>query len=280
MEYENYERMPVWDGKFTPGRTIISVRGVSLEYSGDSVSVFALDDIDLDIGEGEFICLLGPSGCGKSTLLNLLAGFIKPTSGEVLMNGLPLRGPDWHRGVVFQQPALYPWLNVWKNAAFGLRMRKAAASEIRERVDYYLKKVKLSEFQNLRVYELSGGMKQRLSIARVLAGDPIILLMDEPFGALDALTRAQMQTMLRNIWAETKKTIFFITHDVDEALSLATKVIVMSPRPGRLVESFATEFVFQFGGDLTSDIRADRSYIAMRERILALISAEHTEFSI
>jgi taurine transport system ATP-binding protein len=280
MNCGDYEREQVWDERFVPGETIISVRGVSLEYSGGSAAVPALADIDIDIGEGEFICLLGPSGCGKSTLLNLLAGFAEPTSGEVLMDGLPVKGPDWHRGVVFQQPALFPWLNVWKNAAFGLRMRKTDAAEIREKVDYYLEKVKLSEFRNHRVYELSGGMKQRLSIARVLAGNPVILLMDEPFGALDALTRAQMQTMLRNIWAETKKTIFFITHDVDEALSLATKVIVMSSRPGRFVKSFDTRFTFRFSGDQNSDVRAERSYISIREQILDLIITEHTEFSI
>lgn len=262
------------------GEAIISLKDVALTYHGGVTPVDAISDINLDVREREFICLLGPSGCGKSTLLKLLAGFTTPSRGEVLMRGEPISGPGWERGVVFQQAALYPWLNVWDNAAFGLRMRKMDKKIINEKVSHYLDRVGLTEFRNHRIYELSGGMKQRLSIARVLANDSAILLMDEPFGALDALTRSQMQTMLRGLWSETRKTILFITHDVDEALSLATKILVMSKRPGRIIKTIEPEFSQSFSADRANSIRSGKVYTEMREQILDLISLERLEYFI
>lgn len=196
-------------------KNIISLKNINLTYKSSNTRIDALKDINLDIFEGEFICVLGPSGCGKSTLLKIIAGFIDPTEGSAYMDGNVIKGPDWHRGVVFQQPPLYPWLNVEDNVKFGLKMRKVPLDESNKKVDLFLEKVGLTEFSKHKPYELSGGMKQRVAIARVLVNNPRVLLMDEPFGALDALTREQMQNLLRNIWLDTKKTIFFITHDVD-----------------------------------------------------------------
>ncbi len=210
------------------GDTIIEIQELNLEYKTKQNSVNALENINLKIKQGEFVCLLGPSGCGKSTLLKTMAGYIAPTSGSVLMEGKPILGPDWNRGVVFQSPTLYPWLNVKKNVGFGPKMKGLAASEIDEISHHFLEQVDLLGFSDKRTFELSGGMKQRVALARVLANYPKMILMDEPLGALDALTRSKMQSLIRNIWRENKSTVFFITHDVDEALSLGTRVLVMS----------------------------------------------------
>ena len=201
-----------------------------------------LDSVNLNIYRNEFVCVLGPSGCGKSTLLKIIAGFEKPTSGEVLLDGKKVNGIDWHRGVVFQQPNLYEWFSVKNNVNFGLRMRKFPKSEIEQKTLKMLKKVGREEFADKKVYELSGGMKQRAGIARALINEPDILLMDEPFSALDALTREQMQDFVRKIWWESGKTIFFITHDVDEAMMLGSRVIVLSKRPGRILEEISLDF--------------------------------------
>ena len=184
------------------GEELVRLEQISLTYNSDN-SVEALSEIDLTINEGEFVCVLGPSGCGKSTLLKIIAGFIKPTQGKSLMSGQEITGPDWHRGVIFQQPQLYPWLSVEDNVQFGLKMRKIPEPKRREIARTFLEKVGLLEFRKHKPYELSGGMKQRVAIARVLANDSKALLMDEPFGALDALTREQMQSLLRNIcWGD------------------------------------------------------------------------------
>jgi taurine transport system ATP-binding protein len=259
---------------------IVSLRRVGLTYKAGNKQVNALEDINLDIEAGEFVCLLGPSGCGKSTLLKIIAGFISPTEGEATVNGNIITGSDWHRGVVFQQPALYPWLNVEDNVKFGLKMRKIPKAERTRITEYYLKKVGLFEFRKYKPYELSGGMKQRISIARVLVNSPLVLLMDEPFGALDALTRDQMQNLLRNIWWETKKTILFITHDVDEALSLGTKVLVMSSRPGRIIKEFKTSFTIGMTSDNSNPIRFTPDFRNLREQVLNLINNERTEYNI
>ncbi len=252
-------------------KELLSLNQVELIYQSQS-NTLALKDINLQIFEGEFVCILGPSGCGKSTLLQIIAGFIPPTGGSITMDGESIKGPDWHRGVVFQQPALYPWLNVEDNIKFGLKMRKVPEKESQIAVEFYLKKVGLFEFRKHKIYELSGGMKQRVAIARVLANNPRVLLMDEPFGALDALTREQMQNLLRNIWWETNKTLFFITHDVDEALALGTRVLVMSKRPGRIIKELKTTFTNSITGESGNRTRYTKEFQEYREEILNLIN--------
>ena len=184
------------------------------------------------------------------------------------------------RGVVFQQPSLYPWLNVEDNVKFGLKMMKIPKEEGNKIALHFLEKVGLMEFRKHKTYELSGGMRQRISIARVLANSPLVMLMDEPFGALDALTREQMQTLIRNIWWETKKTILFITHDVDEALSLGSRVIVMSPGPGRIIKEFKTNFTKKITSDNGNDVRFKSQYKELREQILDLINNVHSEYRV
>ncbi|MBN7773981.1 ABC transporter ATP-binding protein [Clostridium aminobutyricum] len=258
---------------------VITLDNVMLTYEAEH-SVNALEDIHIKINEGEFVCLLGPSGCGKSTLLKIIAGFIKPTKGTATMSGTPINGPDWHRGVVFQQPPLYPWLNVEDNVKFGLKMRKIPSRIGKETVNEYLEKVGLLEFGKNRIYELSGGMRQRVAIARVLVNNPKVLLMDEPFGALDALTREQMQNLIRKIWWETGKTILFITHDVDEALSLGTRVLIMSKRPGRIIKEFKVNFTKSITGENSDRTRYTNEFQELREQILNLINKTDATYSI
>jgi NitT/TauT family transport system ATP-binding protein len=207
---------------------VIELRGVTKSF-GDIV---ALDGIDLEVARGEFVCLLGPSGCGKSTLLNAVAGFVAPTSGEILANGTRVAEPGPDRGMVFQEYALFPWMTVRANVAFGLEMR--GEKNIDAQVDALLAKLRLSEFADRFPKDLSGGMRQRVAIARVLALDSPILLMDEPFGALDALTRRNLQDELLRIWLELHKTILFVTHSIDESIYLADRIVVMTYRPGRV----------------------------------------------
>jgi NitT/TauT family transport system ATP-binding protein len=206
----------------------IQIRGVTKSFD----NIVALDGIDLDVAAGEFVCLLGPSGCGKSTLLNAVAGFVAPTSGEILANGARVADPGPDRGMVFQEYALFPWMTVRANVAFGLEMR--AEREVRAKVDGLLAKLRLSEFAERFPKDLSGGMRQRVAIARVLALDSPILLMDEPFGALDVLTRRNLQDELLRIWLELHKTILFVTHSIDESIYLADRIAVMTYRPGRI----------------------------------------------
>jgi ABC-type nitrate/sulfonate/bicarbonate transport system ATPase subunit len=197
--------------------------------------VQALERIDLNIEPGQFVCLAGPSGCGKTTLLRLIAGFMRPSEGAIRVDGERVCRPAAERGVVFQQPTLFPWLSVRKNVELGPKLRGIPAAERRQHADHFLSMVGLADFAERRPYELSGGMQQRAQIARVLTNDPDIVLMDEPFGALDALTRERLQNELLEIWRATGKTILFITHSVDEAVFLGSRVMVMSPRPGRIV---------------------------------------------
>lgn len=212
---------------------IDNVRKVFNTRNGEMI---ALNGVNLDIKENEFICVVGPSGCGKSTLLNIIAGLSEPTSGKVYCDGKEVHGTGIERGVVFQQYALFPWLTVKKNVMFGLKLKGIKGKEAEEIAMKYIKMVQLEDFVNHYPKELSGGMKQRVAIARAYAVNPSILLMDEPFGALDAQTRTQLQQELLETWEKERKTCFFITHDVDEAIILAQKVIIMSARPGCIKE--------------------------------------------
>ncbi len=208
----------------------IEIRGVTKHFDG----LVALDGIDFEIGRGELVCLLGPSGCGKSTLLNAVAGFSLPTSGEIIAAGKRVSEPGPDRGMVFQEYALFPWMTVRANVAFGLDMRGETHPQIDEKVAALLDKLHLGEFAGRFPKDLSGGMRQRVAIARVLALDSPILLMDEPFGALDALTRRNLQDELLRIWTELKKTILFVTHGIEESIYLADRIVVMTYRPGRV----------------------------------------------
>ena len=214
----------------------VKIDNVVKKYQGRNGEVVALNGVSLDIHENEFICVVGPSGCGKSTLLNNIGGLDTPTSGTIYVDGKPVDGPSPERGIVFQQYALFPWLTVEQNVAFGLKLQGKSKEECAEITKKYLKMVELEKFADSYPKELSGGMKQRAAIARAYAVNPEVLLMDEPFGALDAQTRTQLQSELLQTWQEEKKTCFFITHDVEEAIILAQRVVIMSARPGRIKE--------------------------------------------
>lgn len=253
---------------------LIAIDNVTLAYAQNSDMVPAIDGINLNIYPGEFVCVMGPSGCGKSTLLNILAGFITPTAGSVRLNQKEIKGIDAQRGVVFQHPPLYEWYSLRKNVAFGPMMKKVPRQKIEEDVKTYLDKVGLADFADKRVYELSGGMKQRAAIASALINNPDILLMDEPFGALDALTREQMQGLIRKIWWNTGKTIFFITHDVDEALLLGTRILVMTRRPGKITADIPAHFTKDFVQEDSDDARYTEAFQQKRKYILSLINEQ------
>ena len=221
--------------------THIDVKHVNKVFKTDNREVVALRDINLQIPQGQFVCLLGPSGCGKSTLLNAIAGFSLPSSGEITADGQLITGPGPERGMVFQEYALFPWMTVEKNIAFGLEVKGMAAAEIKQRVDQLLSMLSLSDFRNRFPKDLSGGMRQRVAIARVLALDSPIMLMDEPFGALDALTRRNLQDELLRIWSKLKKTIIFVTHSIEEAIYLADRIVVMTYRPGTVKRDMIVE---------------------------------------
>ena len=218
------------------GDVIVKIDHVEKIYQSRSGEVVALNGVDMEIRENEFVCVVGPSGCGKSTLLNIIAGLERPTSGRVCVKGKEVVNPGSERGVIFQQYALFAWLTVKKNVKFGLKLRGVKEPELSAIADKYIRLVGLEEFGDSYPKELSGGMKQRVAIARAYAVNPEILLMDEPFGALDAQTRTQLQTELLETWEKEKKTCFFITHDVEEAIILAQRVVIMSARPGRVKE--------------------------------------------
>ena len=212
----------------------IVIDHVNKVFEGDGRRMVALQDITLEIPHGQFVCLLGPSGCGKSTLLNAVAGFAPPTTGRVLADGVPVAGPGPERGMVFQEYALFPWMTVEQNVGFGLEIKGMARAQIAARVGELLKLLSLEDFAKRYPKDLSGGMRQRVAIARVLALDSPIMLMDEPFGALDALTRRNLQDELLRLWAELKKTVIFVTHSIEEAIYLADRIVVMTYRPGTI----------------------------------------------
>lgn len=219
----------------------IRIEGVNMVFGGQDHEVVALQNIDLEIPRGQFACLLGPSGCGKSTLLNAVAGFAPPSSGAILVDGRPVTGPGPQRGMVFQEYALFPWMTVEQNIRFGLEIKRLRGPEIERRVDELLRLLSLADFRARYPKDLSGGMRQRVAIARVLALDSPILLMDEPFGALDALTRRNLQDELLRLWAELKKTILFVTHSIEEAIYLADRIVVMTYRPGTIKRDILVE---------------------------------------
>jgi NitT/TauT family transport system ATP-binding protein len=227
--------------KQTPGAQggiSFSIEGVSKTFPGRTHAVEALKPVDLEIAAGEFICLLGPSGCGKSTLLSIVAGLETVSRGRVLVDGQEVKGAGTDRVLLFQEAALFPWLDVRGNVAFGLRQAGVAAKRRAEIAQHFINLVHLQGFERSYAHQLSGGMKQRVAIARALAINPAVLLMDEPFGALDALTRDSLHTELETIWSETRKTILFVTHNVREAVALADRVIIFSQRPGRILCEF------------------------------------------
>ncbi|MGC4018886.1 MAG: ABC transporter ATP-binding protein [Muricomes sp.] len=250
---------------------LIQAEEVNLSYNVVNGNVQALENVSFNIYRGEFICVLGPSGCGKSTLLKILAGFIPPSSGDILLEGKKIKGIDWNRGVVFQNPPLYEWLSVRNNISFGPKMRKIPKRDYREETNKFLEKMGLEEFADKKIYELSGGMKQRVSIARALINNPEILLMDEPFGALDAFTRENMQTLIRKIWWESGKTIFFITHDVEEALLLGSRILVLSRNPGRVIDDVAVRFSRQIVEESAKNVQFTEDFYKYREKLLKLI---------
>jgi NitT/TauT family transport system ATP-binding protein len=214
----------------------LKLHGVTKAFQSEEVEINALEDINLEVKPNEFLCIIGPSGCGKTTLLRMIAGLDYPSSGEIILDGDRVSGPSPDRGMVFQEYSLFPWRTVLKNIEFGLKIRGMEDKERSKIAERYLELVGLQDFGNSYPYELSGGMKQRVAIARALATEPSILLMDEPFGSVDAQTRNVLQEELLEIWRRTKKTILFVTHSVDEAVYLADRVAVMSARPGRIIE--------------------------------------------
>jgi len=220
----------------------LAIEEVSKSFKTGTGVVQALDRVSLQVGEGEFVCLVGASGCGKSTLLNIIAGLEKPDGGNVLADGKPVTRPGRERLVMFQEPALFPWLDVFGNVLFGLKLKPNLSKKNRHDVaKYYLELVGLSRFERANIHELSGGMKQRVSLARALAPNPRVLLMDEPFAALDALTREQLYGDIQQIWKARRKTIVFVTHNVREAACLGDRVLLFSPHPGRIREEFPVE---------------------------------------
>ncbi|GAB3662791.1 ABC transporter ATP-binding protein [Actinocorallia lasiicapitis] len=246
----------------------ISIRGVTKTFGvrganlGRPAEFTAVSEIDLDVRTGEFLTLVGPSGCGKSTLLDLIAGLTKPATGEILLDGEPITGPGLDRGIVFQQYALFPWRTAQGNIEFGLEAKKIPKRQRRERAKEFLDLVGLTGFEDRYPHELSGGMRQRVAIARSLAFDPDVLLMDEPFAALDAQTRESLQEELLGIWERTGKTVVFITHGIDEAVYLGQRVAIMTSRPGRIKEIVDVSFDTREG-----DLRADPRFGEYRHHI-------------
>jgi NitT/TauT family transport system ATP-binding protein len=264
----------------------ISIERLHIHLGQGARAFEAVRDVSLDVAPGEFICLLGPSGCGKSTLLGALAGHLRPSGGAIRVDGMAVDGPHPERGLVFQQHTLFPWKKVLHNVAFGLKMKGVARAEREQRARELIKLVGLEGFEQHYPSQLSGGMKQRVEIARVLINQPRVMLMDEPFGALDAQTRLMMQQLLLDVWDRIKTTVVFITHDIDEALFLADRILVMSPRPGRIVEELRLDFARPRDAELVTAPEFTRlkrhclallhptSYLAPLERLSPLGAAQ------
>jgi NitT/TauT family transport system ATP-binding protein len=249
-----------------PSRTKLRAQNISMTFKRDGKSTSVLENVSLEVGEGEFLCLLGPSGCGKSTMLNCMAGFLSPSAGEVRIDGEIVTGPDPRRIFVFQERGVFPWLTVEGNIGFGLF--KLSAEERAQRIAHYIKLVGLEGFEKSYPQELSGGMKQRLEVARALAVNPDMMFLDEPFGALDSITRLIMRGELLRIWEAEKKTIIFVTHDIEEAVQLADRVVVMSARPARIQQ------IVEIDIPHPRDISSPR-YLELRDGIFEQIGLAH-----
>ena len=237
----------------------------------DGGKVEALKNINLNIKEGELLSVLGPSGCGKTTLLNIVAGFLAPTAGTISLGGDLVTGPSPERGMVFQKGALFEWMSVRKNVAFGPELKGMPKGEMNEKVDHLLDVVGLQDFKEKAIYELSGGMQQRVALARCLANEPDVILMDEPLGALDALTREKMQGLVLKLWKETGKTIILITHSVEEALLLGERLLVMAPRPGRIHKEYNLPFAELGVGQDLREVKKHKKFGKTRDEILTMI---------
>ena len=250
----------------------LEIQNISMRFDLPTGShVQALQNVSLELKQGELMSVLGPSGCGKTTLLNIVAGFLAPTEGKIMLNGHQVNGPDAERGMVFQQGALFEWMSVRENVSFGPRMAGKSKSEWAGNVDHLLDVVGLQDFKEKMVYELSGGMQQRVALARCLANDPDVILMDEPLGALDALTREKMQGLVLKLWKETGKTIILITHSVEEALLLGERLLVMAPRPGRIHKEYRLPFADLGVGKDLREVKQHPEFGPRREEILSMI---------
>ena len=252
----------------------VDARGVSLTFQTSDGAVEALANVDLQISEGDFVSFIGPSGCGKTTLLRIIADLERPTAGSILINGI---SPEQarlqrHYGYIFQAPALYPWRTIERNVALPLEIMGFPANQRRERVARYLKLVNLSGFERKFPWQLSGGMQQRASIARALSFDPALLLMDEPFGALDEIVRDHLNEQLLRLWDQTGKTVVFVTHSIPEAVFLSTKIVVMSPRPGRIIDIIRCDFP----RDRTLEIRETPEFIKVAQRVRSGLRSGHS----
>lgn len=255
---------------------MLSVSHLTARYGGQ----LALEDINLSIDQGELVVVLGPSGCGKTTLLNLIAGFFPAESGSITLDGKTVDGPGAERGVVFQHEGLLPWRNVVDNVAFGLQLAGVEKRQRREIARQMLRKVGLSDAGGKFIWQLSGGMRQRVGIARALAADPQLLLLDEPFGALDAFTREQMQELLLNLWRDSGKQVLLITHDIEEAVFLASELILLSPGPGKVIERLSLDFGRRYAaGEACRAIKSDPAFIERREYVLSRVFQQREVFA-
>ncbi len=252
--------------------TLLDLQNLSMRFpQPESGETIALSDITLSIGKGDLVSIVGPSGCGKTTLLSILAGFQRQTEGQARVNGRPITGPGRDRGIVFQQGALFEWMSVARNVDFGPRMAGMARAEREALVTRLLAQVGLQGFADKAVWQLSGGMEQRVALARCLANDPDLILMDEPLGALDALTREKMQSLVLDLWQQTGKTILLITHSVDEALLLGERLIVMAPRPGRILQDLRLPFARIAAAGNLREVKQSKAFRTQREDILSTI---------
>lgn len=255
---------------------MLTITNLSADYGGKP----ALEEINLTLDGGELLVVLGPSGCGKTTLLNLIAGFVPYQRGSIHLEGKKVDGPGAERGVVFQNEGLLPWRNVQDNVALGLQLAGVNKTERRDIAALMLKKVGLEGAEKRFIWQLSGGQRQRVGIARALAANPQLLLLDEPFGALDAFTREQMQTLLLTLWHETGKKVLLITHDIEEAVFMATELVLLSPGPGRVLERLSLDFARRFvAGESCRSIKSDPQFIAQREYVLSRVFEQREAFS-
>ena len=257
-----------------PASLAVHAQGVSLTFQTTDGEVQALSNVDLDVAEEDFVSFIGPSGCGKTTLLRIIADLEQPTAGTVLVNGVAAEQArlQRHYGYIFQAPALYPWRTIERNVALPLEVMGFDAAQRRERVELYLKLVNLSGFERKYPWQLSGGMQQRASIARALSFEPALLLMDEPFGALDEIVRDHLNEQLLRLWDQTKKTVVFVTHSIPEAVFLSTKIVVMSPRPGRIIDVIACDFP----RDRTLEIRETAEFLKIAQRVRSGLRSGHS----